>query len=102
MLISDLEEASQWYVSLLGAVITHKQPNYYRLKLKNTNIALLDSTFKSSKPHIAILCDKLSDLPDEGERIQHRDGTTGVYITDPSGNYIEFIHYNEKYKNILK
>ena len=43
--------------------------------------------------HIAI---KVSDLelPTEGERVEHRDGTIGVYVKDPFGNYIEYIWYS--------
>ena len=102
ILVENLEEASKWYISCLGGVVTHKQPNYHRLKLKNTNIALLDRSFESSKPHIGILCENIDELPEMGERITHRDGTTGVYMKDLDGNCLEFIHYDSKNKNFVK
>jgi len=99
MLANDMEETVQWYLDVLGAVIESKQENYYRLKVKNGIITLLSNDFPSSKPHVGILCENIEDLPDEGERVEHRDGTTGVYVKDPSGNYLEFIHYNNITQN---
>ena len=102
LLVSDLEKASEWYISCLGATITHKQSNYYRLKLQNVNIALLDKSFSVSKPHIGVLCKEINDLPETGERISHRDGTTGVYVKDLDGNYLEFIHYGLESQKFIK
>ena len=96
IVVNDLEEAVQWYLDALQGIIVHKQENYYRLRVKNIDIALLSKDFSSSKPHIGILCENIEDLPQNGDKMQHRDGTTGVYVKDPSGNYLEFIHY-EKY-----
>lgn len=93
ILVEDLNSSVEWYLKTLGGTVTHKQENYVRIKAQNTNIALLDKNFSSSKPHIAILCDKITDLPILGSKVSHRDGTTGVYLSDPDGNMIEFIHY---------
>ena len=39
------------------------------------------------------------DLPLElGEVVYHRDGTTGVYVKDPFGNYLEYIWYSDDQK----
>ena len=101
ILVDDLEKAEKWYVENFGGKVTHKQENYIRLKLKNTNLALLSDNFETSKAHIGILCEKLEDLPAMGSLVIHRDGTTGVYVKDPFGNNIEFIHYSEQSKNFL-
>jgi len=93
ILVEDLNSSVEWYLKTLGGTVTHKQENYVRIKAQNTNIALLDKNFSSSEPHIAILCDKITDLPTSGSKVSHRDGTTGVYLSDPDGNMIEFIHY---------
>ena len=102
IMVDDLEIAEKWYVERLGGEVTHKQENYVRLKLQNTNLALLSSDFITSKPHIGILCDKIDDLPNIGSKVKHRDGTTGVYTKDPWGNNIEFIHYGDKCQKFLK
>ena len=43
----------------------------------------------------------MKDLPEDGERIHHRDGTIGVYVKDPFGNYLEYIWYAPKYEDIF-
>ncbi len=101
ILVDDLEKAEKWYVEKVGGEVTHKQENYIRLKLKNTNLALLDNKFHSSKSHIGILCEDKSELPQNGSLVEHRDGTTGVYVKDPFGNDIEFIYYSTQSKKFL-
>ena len=102
IMVNDLELAEKWYIENVGGIVTHKQENYVRLKLQNTNLALLSSDFITSKPHIGILCDKIENLPNFGSKVKHRDGTTGVYLKDPFGNNIEFIHYDDKCQKFLK
>jgi extradiol dioxygenase family protein len=65
-----------------------------RLKVGNTNIALIDEAHYPWA-HIGVLVNNFEDLPDFGQRIQHRDGTVGVYVKDPFGNYIEYIWYSQ-------
>lgn len=101
IIVDNLEEAEKWYLSNIGGEITHRQDNYVRLKLKNTNLALLSSDFVTSKTHIGVLCEKINNLPEVGHKVHHRDGTTGVYVKDPWGNNIEFIHYGEKCQKFL-
>ena len=102
IMVDDLELAEKWYIENVGGKVTHKQENYVRLKLENINLALLSSDFITSKPHIGILCDKIENLPNFGSKVKHRDGTTGVYLKDPFGNNIEFIHYDDKCQKFLK
>ena len=40
IVVDDLEEAEKWYISKIGGEITHRQENYIRLKVENTNLAL--------------------------------------------------------------
>ena len=102
ILVDDLQISEKWYLEALSGEITHRQENYVRLKVGNTNIALLDKKFDTSKPHIGILCNKIEHLPDCGTKVSHRDGTTGVYLQDPDGNVIEFIHYDENCQKFIK
>jgi len=102
ILVDNLKISEKWYLETLGGEITHRQENYVRLKVSNTNIALLDKSYASSKPHMGILCSNFDDLPKVGTKVSHRDGTTGVYLEDPDGNMVEFIYYNEKCQKFIK
>ena len=46
--------------------------------------------------------EKIEDLPTEkGEVVKHRDGTIGVYVKDPFGNYLEYIWYSDDQKEVF-
>ena len=100
--VSDLKLAETWYLGHLHAEITFRDEKYIRLKVGNTNIALIDEKFYPHE-HIGILVENYEDLPDFGQRVQHRDGTVGVYVKDPFGNYLEYIWYSpEQSETFLK
>ena len=91
--VSDLEVAKEWYLGHLDAEVSFEDNKYIRLKVGNTNIALIDEKHYPHA-HIGIIVEKRCELPTEGERVEHRDGTIGVYVKDPFGNYIEYIWYS--------
>lgn len=95
--VADLKQAEQWYLEHLKAEITFRDYKYIRLKVGNTNIALIDEAYYPW-PHIGVLVENQDDLPEKGQRVEHRDGTIGVYVKDPFGNYIEYIWYAPKYE----
>ena len=92
--VDDLKEAERWYLGRLKAEVTFRSDKYIRLKVGNTNIALIDKVYYPW-PHIAILVDNKEDLPQKGYKVKHRDGTIGVYVEDPFGNYLEYIWYSQ-------
>lgn len=92
--VADLKEAEEWYLDHLNAEITFRDYKYIRLKVGNTNIALIDEVYYPWA-HIGILVKDQNDLPESGHRVEHRDGTIGVYVKDPFGNYIEYIWYSQ-------
>jgi catechol-2,3-dioxygenase len=92
--VANLREAEEWYLDHLKAEVTFRDPKYIRLKVRNTNIALIDQAHYPWA-HVGVLVGDKEDLPNEGTRIEHRDGTIGVYVKDPFGNYIEYIWYSE-------
>jgi extradiol dioxygenase family protein len=99
--VDDLEAAEEWYCDKLDAKVTFRDEKYIRIQVENTNIALID---KKHYPweHIAILVENREDLPlEKGEVIKHRDGTIGVYVKDPFGNYLEYIWYSEEQKKVF-
>ena len=95
--VADLKQAEQWYLEHLKAEITFRDYKYIRLKVGNTNLALIDEAYYPW-PHIGVLVENQDDLPEKGHRVEHRDGTIGVYVKDPFGNYIEYIWYSPEYE----
>ena len=101
VVVDDLDAAEQWYMEKLQGVVTFRDQKYTRIKLSNTNIALIDKRYYSD-PHFAVLVDKREELPtDEGVLVHHRDGTIGVYVEDPFGNYLEYIWYSPEQKEVF-
>ena len=101
ILVDDLEVAEEWYTQKLAGKVTFRDSRYIRMTVSNTNIALID---KKHYPHahFGILVEKKEDLPLEmGEVVYHRDGTTGVYVKDPFGNYLEYICYCGDQKEVF-
>ena len=101
ILVDDLEKAEQWYSEHLGGIVSFRDSKYVRIELENTSIALVD---KKHYPHahFGILVEKIEDLPTEkGEVVKHRDGTIGVYVKDPFGNYLEYIWYSDTQKQVF-
>jgi catechol 2,3-dioxygenase-like lactoylglutathione lyase family enzyme len=92
--VDDLKEAERWYLKHLKAEVTFRSDKYIRLKVGNTNIALIDKVYYPWA-HVAILVDDKEDLPKQGYKVKHRDGTIGVYVEDPFGNYLEYIWYSQ-------
>ena len=92
--VTDLKEAEKWYLDHLKAEITFRDYKYIRLRVGNTNIALIDEAYYPWA-HIGILVEDQNELPEDGYRVEHRDGTIGVYVKDPFGNYIEYIWYSQ-------
>ena len=99
--VADLKQAEQWYLEHLKAEITFRDHKYIRLKVDNTNIALIDEAHYPWA-HIGVLVENQDDLPEKGHRVEHRDGTIGVYVKDPFGNYIEYIWYAPKYEETFR
>ena len=98
--VSDLEVAKEWYLDHLDAEVSFEDTKYVRLKVGNTNIALIDEKHYPHA-HIGIIVEKRSELPTEGQLVRHRDGTEGVYVEDPFGNYIEYIWYSPEQSEVF-
>ena len=91
--VSDLEVAMEWYMDHMKAEVAFRDHKYIRLKVGNTSIALIDEKHYPHA-HFGIRVDHQDQLPSIGERVEHRDGTIGVYVEDPFGNYLEYIWYS--------
>tara|TARA_R110000824_G_scaffold384450_1_gene578453 strand:+ start:1512 stop:1850 length:339 start_codon:yes stop_codon:yes gene_type:complete len=101
IVVDDLLVAEEWYVEKLSGKVTFRDQKYIRMRVSNTNIALIDKKHYPH-PHFGILVEKIEDLPLElGESVYHRDGTVGVYVKDPFGNYLEYIWYSDDRKKVF-
>jgi len=101
VLVDDLKVAEEWYTEKLDGKVTFRDSRYIRMSVSNTNIALIDKKHYPH-PHFGILVENIADLPLEmGEVVYHRDGTTGVYVKDPFGNYLEYIWYSDAQKEVF-
>jgi len=101
LLVDDLDVAEKWYMENLNGHVEFKDQFYTRLRLENVCLALID---KARYPceHIGILVENIEDLPlEKGEVVKHRDGTIGVYVKDPFGNYLEYIWYSDQQKEVF-
>ena len=101
ILVDDLNVAEEWYTQKLAGKVTFRDLKYIRMTVSNTNIALID---KKHYPHahFGILVEKKENLANlEGIRVEHRDGTVGVYVNDPFGNYLEYIWYSDDQKEVF-
>ena len=100
-LVENLDVAQKWYEKKLEAVCEFSTDFYRRMRFNNTTVALI-SKHRYPYNHIGILVNCKEDLPKEGERVEHRDGTIGVYTFDPDGHCIEHIWYNEECKKTVR
>ena len=101
VLVDDLNIAEKWYIDNLKATVTFRDHKYIRLSVSNTNIALIDR-IHYQHAHFAILVENKEDLPlEKGKVVKHRDGTIGVYVKDPFGNYLEYIWYSNDQKEVF-
>ena len=91
--VSDLDLAQEWYEKMLGAKLQFKDQYYRRMLLNNTTLALIDEN-RYPDNHIGVLVEDFDQLPNVGTRIEHRDGTVGVYVKDPFGHTVEYIWYS--------
>jgi len=99
ILVDDLEIAEKWYLEHLEGEVVFRDKKYVRVRVENTHLALIDKNHYKDA-HFAILVNNYEDLPrSKGLTVKHRDGTVGVYVKDPFGNYLEYIWYSDGQKD---
>lgn len=91
----DVPASVEYYVQNFGAQILYADSTWAFLKVGQGKVALV--TPSQHPPHIALRVDESTleaAAKQAGKPIdKHRDGTTGIYMDDPSGNVIELICY---------
>tara|TARA_R110000824_G_scaffold137914_1_gene302622 strand:- start:1071 stop:1418 length:348 start_codon:yes stop_codon:yes gene_type:complete len=101
IVVDDLEVAEDWYMKRVNGSVTFRDKKYIRIRVDNTNIALIDKKYYPTA-HMGVLIEDIANLPlERGKKVIHRDGTVGVYEKDPFGNYLEYIWYSDKQKKVF-
>ena len=86
-----------WYMEKFGAQVLYQDGTWAFLKIGQGKLALV--TPNQHPPHVAVRVDKdalleaaqIAGIPIDA----HRDGTRGIYVSDPDGNQVELICYPE-------
>ena len=91
----DIAASVTWYVETLGASVLYQDSTWAFLKLGQGKLALV--TPSQHPPHSAVRIDEaalVQAAAQAGKPIDtHRDGTRGIYLSDPDGNQVELICY---------
>ena len=92
---NDIAASVAWYRKHLGAQVLYQDTTWAFLNVGGTKVALVTPT--QHPPHLAVRVTE-AELADAarvaGKAIDaHRDGTKGIYVSDPFGNAIELICY---------
>lgn len=84
-----------WYVEKLGAQVLYQDATWALLKLGQGKLALV--TPSQHPPHVAVRVNEVTltaAAREAGKAVDgHRDGTQGIYVSDPDGNQVELICY---------
>ena len=84
--VQDLEASIIWYTKNFACQIAYQDNSWALLKFGNLSLALVHPD--QHPPHFAVT---RKDITVYGTPVPHRDGTSSVYIEDPSGNNIEML-----------
>ena len=89
LISKNIEKTVKWYVENLNAEILYQDETWGLVEIAGTRIAF---TIPSQHPpHIAFAVDSLEKIP--GAAKIHRDGSISSYVSDPDGNFIEYIYW---------
>ena len=96
----DIPGSVAFYKDNFGAEVIYQDASWAFLRLGQGKLALVNP--QQHPAHVAIRVDlpQLETIAaDRGQNIKiHRDGTRGIYLSDPSGNQVELIYYPPEYK----
>lgn len=88
--VDNIGQSLSWYVSNFSCEIIYQDDSWALLKFGNISLALVQPNQHPS--HFAVIRENLEIY---GLPKKHRDGTSSVYIKDPSGNNIEMLKLSE-------
>ncbi len=99
---TDIPGTAEFYVREFGAEILYQDKTWAFLRLGQGKLALVQPN--QHPAHVA-LRSTLEDLEAAAARHSliiktHRDGTRGIYLSDPAGNVLELIYYPPDYAGL--
>ena len=100
ILVENLDISQKWYEKHCNAKLIYRDHKYRRMKVDNTNIALI-SKWHYEHSHFGLLVNSVDEFPENGDIVEHRDGTVGCYLMDPDGNVVEYIYYSPKAEKVF-
>jgi len=97
---TDIDASVQWYKKMWDdAKVLYQDDTWAFLESDGAKIAFI--TPKQHPPHLAFRVENQEQddflnetFPNHGWR-EHRDGSSSFYVRDPSGNFVEFIKYED-------
>jgi catechol 2,3-dioxygenase-like lactoylglutathione lyase family enzyme len=92
---NDIPASVDWYRLQFGAEVLYQDKTWAFLNVGGTKLALVTPT--QHPPHVAVSVTE-EELAAAAQRANvkidsHRDGTKGIYVSDPFGNAVELICY---------
>ena len=83
--VNDIKESVEYYKNY-GSRVLYQDDTWALLNYDNISLALVLPNMHP--PHIAF---EKTNAEDYGKLKKHRDGTSSVYINDPSNNSVEIL-----------
>ena len=90
LFVKSIKDTIDWYKKNSSCEVSYQDDTWAPLKYENISLALVLPN--SHPPHIAFEKD---DAHKYGELKLHRDGTSSVYVRDPSNNAVEMLKINK-------
>ena len=84
--VNSIEDSIKWYKKHSKCEVSYEDKTWALLKYENISLALVLPN--SHPPHIAF---EKNNAEKYGKLKLHRDGTSSVYIKDPSDNAVEML-----------
>merc|ERR1712224_436859 len=84
--VKNIKEAISWYKNHTECKVVYEDETWAMLEYSNISLAFVLPNMHP--PHIAFAKDNASDY---GELKKHRDGTSSIYVKDPSNNFVEML-----------
>ena len=96
----DIADSVAFYQKQFGAQIIYQDASWAFLRIGQGKLALVKP--EQHPAHVALRVDlpQLEAIAAQYEQSVkiHRDGTRGIYLSDPAGNQLELICYSPDYK----